>query len=234
MNDNDFLQHYLGELNTQGQNATAASVPATDQSGQSEHSSHGHRAGLEQAKPQQQSCAGEQSRDPEGQSTGPSEDSEAAASPTVKEGAHQDTGNSDHKPGKHAAKLRSQDLQEKNRKAQRRFRERQKVSVTHSSAISGWYLNVFYLSIRARASAAIFVQQVDLKVCYKAGCKVCQNLCHSWKADKWKALLSAVGQGVRAGAKSCRAAARHDSTSAGQGKPGEQSQHICSCPSDAR
>lgn len=229
MNDNDFLQHYLGELNTQGQNATAASVPATDQSGQSEHSSHGHRAGLEQAKPQQQSCAGEQSRDPEGQSTGPSEDSEAAASPTVKEGAHQDTGNSDHKPGKHAAKLRSQDLQEKNRKAQRRFRERQKVPVTQSSAISGYCLRVLYLSIRARAPAAAFAQQVGYKVGYKVDCKVCQNICYSCKA-----LLSAVGQGVRAGTESCRAAARHDSTPAGQSKPGEQSQHICSCPSDAR
>ena len=125
MNDNDFLQHYLGELNTQAQNNPLPSVPAADQSGQSEHSSHGHRAGVEQAKPQQQSGTGEQTRDPDGQST--SEDSEAAAGPQVKEGANQDTGNSDHKPGKHAAKLRSQDLQEKNRKAQRRFRERQKV-----------------------------------------------------------------------------------------------------------
>lgn len=126
MNDNDFLQHYLGELNTQTQDNAVPSVPAPDQSGQSEHSSHGHRAGLEQqAKPQQQSGTGEQTRDLDGQST--SEDSEAGASPQVKEGAHQDTGNSDHKPGKHAAKLRSQDLQEKNRKAQRRFRERQKV-----------------------------------------------------------------------------------------------------------
>lgn len=131
MNDNDFLQHYLGELNTQAQNNTAATVPATDQSGQSEHSSHGHRAGLEQAKPQQQSGAGEATRDADAHSTGPSEDSEAAASAPTKEGAHQDTGNSDHKPGKHAAKLRSQDLQEKNRKAQRRFRERQKVRHLH-------------------------------------------------------------------------------------------------------
>lgn len=126
MNDNDFLQHYLGELNTQAQNNTAVSVPATDQSGQSEHSSHGHRAGLEPGKRPQQSGAGEQTREPDGHSTGPSEDSEAAASAPTKEGAHQDTGNSDHKLGKHATKLRSQDLQEKNRKAQRRFRERQK------------------------------------------------------------------------------------------------------------
>ena len=127
MNDNDFLQQYLGALNTEGQNGSTQTPAAADQSNLSEHSSHGHRASLEQAKLQQQPGAPQPSREADGQSTGPSEDSEAAASPQVKESLQQDTGNSDSKTAKHAAKLRSQDLQEKNRKAQRRFRERQKV-----------------------------------------------------------------------------------------------------------
>ena len=127
MNDNDFLQQYLGALNTEGQNGSTQIPAAADQSNLSEHSSHGHRASLEQAKLQQHPGAPQPSREADGQSTGPSEDSEAAASPQVKESLQQDTGNSDSKTAKHAAKLRSQDLQEKNRKAQRRFRERQKV-----------------------------------------------------------------------------------------------------------
>ena len=134
MNDSDFLQHYLGELNHGGQSKVAALAAVGDQS-QSGHSSHGHqRPGPEDVKPQQQPSVAEQSRQPDNNSTGPSEDSEAAASPQVKEGLHQDTGNSDHKPGKHAAKLRSQDLQEKNRKAQRRFRERQKARICTSTS----------------------------------------------------------------------------------------------------
>ena len=128
MNDNDFLQQYLGELHTQAPAGSVQPQAATDQSNLSEHSSHGHRASLEHSKVQQQSGVPQQSREADGQSTGPSEDSEAAASPQVKESLQQDTGNSDSKTAKHAAKLRSQDLQEKNRKAQRRFRERQKVA----------------------------------------------------------------------------------------------------------
>lgn len=130
MNDNDFLQQYLGALNTEGQNGSTQTPAAADQSNLSEHSSHGHRASLEQAKLQQHPGAPQPSREADGQSTGPSEDSEAAASPQVKESLQQDTGNSDSKTAKHAAKLRSQDLQEKNRKAQRRFRERQKAKVS--------------------------------------------------------------------------------------------------------
>ena len=135
MNDNDFLQQYLGALNTEGQNGSTQTPAAADQSNLSEHSSHGHRASLEQAKLQQQPCAPQPSREADGQSTGPSEDSEAAASPQVKESLQQDTGNSDSKTAKHAAKLRSQDLQEKNRKAQRRFRERQKVVTLLANSI---------------------------------------------------------------------------------------------------
>lgn len=130
MNDNDFLQQYLGELHTQAPAGSVQPQAATDQSNLSEHSSHGHRASLEHSKVQQQSGVPQQSREADGQSTGPSEDSEAAASPQVKESLQQDTGNSDSKTAKHAAKLRSQDLQEKNRKAQRRFRERQKAKVS--------------------------------------------------------------------------------------------------------
>ena len=127
MSDSDFLQQYLGELNTQGNNHTAPPTSAAEQSNHSEHSLHAQRADVEEAKLQQQPGAPEQNTEAEGNSTGPSGDSEAAASPQVKESLQQDTGNSDSKTAKHAAKLRSQDLQEKNRKAQRRFRERQKV-----------------------------------------------------------------------------------------------------------
>lgn len=125
--DTDFLQQYLGELNTQAPNAGAQPSAPTQPGTHSEHSSQGHGLTDEQSKPQEAPGAAQQSGEGEGQSTGPSADSEAGASPHVKEGLQQDTGNSDSKTAKHAAKLRSQDLQEKNRKAQRRFRERQKV-----------------------------------------------------------------------------------------------------------
>ena len=124
MNENDFLQQYLGELNPPGRSGSTQAATQGDQSNLSEHSSHGHKTTIEL---QQQPGAVRQSREADAQSTGPSEDSEAAAGPQVTEKPQQDTGNSDSKTAKHAAKLRSQDLQEKNRKAQRRFRERQKV-----------------------------------------------------------------------------------------------------------
>ena len=127
--DTDFLQQYLGELNTQAPNAGAQPSAPTQPGTHSEHSSQGHGPTHEQSKPQEAPGTAQQSGEGEGQSTGPSGDSEAGASPHVKEGLQQDTGNSDSKTAKHAAKLRSQDLQEKNRKAQRRFRERQKVSL---------------------------------------------------------------------------------------------------------
>lgn len=130
-NDNDFFQQYLGDLNTQAQNASAQPAASADPGTQSGHSSQGQRPTHEIAKPQDLSGTAQQSGEAQGQSTGPSGDSEAGASPHDGEGLQQDTGNSDSKTAttehKHVAKLRSQDLQEKNRKAQRRFRERQKV-----------------------------------------------------------------------------------------------------------
>lgn len=130
MNDSDFLQQYLGELNTQGANGTAPATSAAQPSNHSEPPLLSQKPDLEQPKLQQQPVAPQLNTEVDGQSTGPSEDSEAAASPQVKESLQQDTGNSDSKTAKHAAKLRSQDLQEKNRKAQRRFRERQKAKVS--------------------------------------------------------------------------------------------------------
>ena len=135
MNDSDFLQQYLGELNTQGANGTAPATSAAQPSNHSEAPLLSQKPDLEQPKLQQQPVAPQQNTEVDGQSTGPSEDSEAAASPQVKESLQQDTGNSDSKTAKHAAKLRSQDLQEKNRKAQRRFRERQKVHPWQSFAV---------------------------------------------------------------------------------------------------
>ena len=131
-NDSDFFQQYLGDLNTQAQNANAQPAASADPETLSGHSSQGPRPAHEISKPQDLSGTAQQSGEAQGQSTGPSGDSEAGASPHDREGLQQDTGNSDSKTEhKHAAKLRSQDLQEKNRKAQRRFRERQKVcSVT--------------------------------------------------------------------------------------------------------
>lgn len=130
-NDSDFFQQYLGDLNTQSQNANAQPAEPTDPGTQSGHSSQGQRPANVISKPQDLSGTAQQSGEVQGQSTGPSGDSEAGASPHGGEGLQQDTGNSDSKTAttehKHAAKLRSQDLQEKNRKAQRRFRERQKV-----------------------------------------------------------------------------------------------------------
>ena len=130
-NDSDFFQQYLGDLNTQAQNANAQPAASADPRTLSGHSSHGQRPANEMSKPQDLSGTAQQSGEAQGQSTGPSGDSEAGASPHGEDGLHLDTGNSDSKTAttehKHAAKLRSQDLQEKNRKAQRRFRERQKV-----------------------------------------------------------------------------------------------------------
>lgn len=130
-NDSDFFQQYLGDLNAQAQNASAQPAASADPGTLSAHSSQGQRPTNEICQAQGPSGTAQQSGEAQGQSTGPSGDSEAGASPHVGEGLQQDTGNSDSKTAttehKHAAKLRSQDLQEKNRKAQRRFRERQKV-----------------------------------------------------------------------------------------------------------
>lgn len=125
-NDNDCFQQYLGDLTTQAQEANgqpAASAGPGTVSGQSSLRQRPTNASPEDLP----SGAAQQSGEAEGQSTGPSGDSEAVASLHMKEGLQQDTGNSETKTAKVAAKLRSQDLQEKNRKAQRRFRERQKV-----------------------------------------------------------------------------------------------------------
>lgn len=133
-NDSDFFQQYLGDLNTQAQNAISQRAASADPGTLSGHSSQGQRPANETFKPQNLSGTAQQSGEAQGQSTGPSGDSEAGASPHGGEGLQQDTGNSDSKTAttehKHAAKLRSQDLQEKNRKAQRRFRERQKVGLS--------------------------------------------------------------------------------------------------------
>ena len=143
-NDNDFFQQYLGDLNTQAQNANGQPADIADPGTLSGNSSQGQRPTKQMSNPQDPSGTAQQSGEAEGQSTGPSGDSEAGASPHVKEGLQQDTGNSDSKTAttahKHAAKLRSQDLQEKNRKAQRRFRERQKVQ-RRSSRESAFFVN---------------------------------------------------------------------------------------------
>ncbi|KAL3143404.1 hypothetical protein ABBQ38_002227 [Trebouxia sp. C0009 RCD-2024] len=128
-NDNDCFQQYLGDLTTQARNANgqpAASAGPGTVSGQSSLGQRPTNASAEDLP----SGAVQQSGEAEGQSTGPSGDSEAVASLHMKEGLQQDTGNSETKTAKVAAKLRSQDLQEKNRKAQRRFRERQKAKVS--------------------------------------------------------------------------------------------------------
>ena len=150
--DNVFLQQYLGELSTQapasGDQPAAPAEPGTH----SDHSSPEHRPLHEQPKPQEPHNTTQQSGEAEGQSTGPSGDSEAGASPHVQEGLQQDTGNSDSKTAKHAAKLRSQDLQEKNRKAQRRFRERQKVC-TVTVVKSRAFMSLIFMQYTCRQAA---------------------------------------------------------------------------------
>ena len=83
--DNDFLQQYLGDLNTHPQNASALPAVPADAATHSEHSSQGHGPTDEPSKPQQAPGIAQQSEEAEGQSTGPSGDSEAGASPQVKE-----------------------------------------------------------------------------------------------------------------------------------------------------
>lgn len=127
-NDNDCFQQYLGDLNAQAQGANAQPAASAGPGTLSGQSALGQRPTNAMSRPEDlPSGTAQQSGEAEGQSTGPSGDSEAVASLHMKEGLQQDTGNSESKTAKVAVKLRSQDLQEKNRKAQRRFRERQKV-----------------------------------------------------------------------------------------------------------
>ena len=132
-NDNDCFQQYLGDLSTQAHDANRQPAASAGPGAVSGQSSLGQRPN--NALPEDlPSGAAQLSGEAEGQSTGPSGDSEAVASLHMKEGLQQDTGTSETKTAKVAAKLRSQDLQEKNRKAQRRFRERQKVLTGSDSA----------------------------------------------------------------------------------------------------